>query len=97
MEGCLTKRCCMPDYEAEVEPDQPWDEDGTAGVTPKPPFSSTGTFSLPLEHRDGGPVTVLKISYPEGLIIIPNDNAPRGESASNPHAEAPRDRDLRSA
>lgn len=74
----------MPVYEAEVEPGQPWNEDGTADVTPKPPFQSTGTFSLPVEHRDGGPVTVLKLSYPEGLIIIPNDNAPSGESAVLP-------------
>ncbi|MEE9489119.1 MAG: hypothetical protein V3V91_01610 [Thermoplasmata archaeon] len=74
----------MSDYEAEVEPDQPWDEDGAADVTPKPPFQNTETFSLPLEHRDDGPVTVLKISYPEGLIIIPSDNAPSGGSAVLP-------------
>ena len=74
----------MPDYEADVAPDQPWDEDGTADVTPEPPFQNTETFSLPLEHRDGGPVTVLKMTYPEGLIIIPNDSAPSGESAVLP-------------
>lgn len=74
----------MADYRAEVEPDQPWDEDGTADVTPKPPFQSTGTFSLPLEHRDDGPVTVLRSSYPEGLVIIPNVAAPSGGSAVLP-------------
>ncbi len=74
----------MPDLEAEVEPDQPWEEDGTAKVTPKPPALSAGTFSLPLEHRDGGPVTVLRSSHPEGLVIIPNDIAPSGGSAVLP-------------
>ena len=74
----------MPDYEAEVEPNQPWDEDGTADVTPKPPFQIMGTFSLPLEYRDGGPVTVLRSSYPEGLVIIPNDAAPGVGSAVLP-------------
>jgi hypothetical protein len=74
----------MPANQADVAPDQPWDEDGTANVTPEPPFESLETFSLPLEHRDDGPVTVLKISYPEGLVIIPNDNAPSGESAILP-------------
>jgi hypothetical protein len=75
---------CMPGYEADVEPDQPWDEDGTADVTPKPPFPSTETLSLPLEHRDGGPVTVLRTSYPDGLVIIPNDSLPSGPSAVLP-------------
>jgi hypothetical protein len=74
----------MVDYRAEVEPDQPWDEDGTANVTPKPPFQITETFSLPLEHRDDGPVTVLRSSYPEGLVIIPNDAAPVVGSAVLP-------------
>lgn len=74
----------MPAYQAKVEPSQPWNEDGTADVTPEPPFPSTGTFGLPLEHRDDGPVTVLKSSYPEGLVIIPSDNAPSGASAVLP-------------
>lgn len=74
----------MPAYQARVEPSQPWDEDGTAAVTPEPPFQIMRTFSLPLEHRDDGPVTVLRSSYPEGLVIIPNDAAPVVGSAVLP-------------
>jgi hypothetical protein len=74
----------MPAYQADVAPNQSWDEDGTADVTPEPPFESPETFSLPLEHRDSGPVTVLRSSYPEGLVIIPNDAAPAGGRAVLP-------------
>lgn len=74
----------MSDYEADVKPHQSWDQDGTADVTPKPPFSDTSTFQLPLEHREGGPVTVERSSYPEGLVIIPNDASLSGESAVLP-------------
>ncbi|MCK5291639.1 MAG: hypothetical protein KAR39_06455 [Thermoplasmata archaeon] len=66
----------MTEYEAEVKADQPWDEDGTADVTPKPPYPNTSTFSLPLEHRVSSPVTVLKSEYPNGLVIIPTDTYP---------------------
>jgi len=62
----------MFEYQAEVRPHQPWDQNGTADVTPKPPFPDTGTFQLPLEHRAGGPVTVRRSDYPEGLVIIPD-------------------------
>jgi hypothetical protein len=64
----------MVDYEAEVDPDQPWSEDGTADVTPQEPYPTTTTVSLPLEHREGGPVTVLRSEYPQGLVIIPYDS-----------------------
>jgi hypothetical protein len=74
----------MADNQAEVKPDQSWSEDGMADVTPKPPFESTETFRLPLEHRDSGPVTVLRSSYPEGLVIIPSDAAPASGSAVLP-------------
>ncbi len=74
----------MADYEAEVLPDQDWEEEGTANVTPKPPFPSTNTVELPLEHREGGPVTVLRSEYPLGLVIIPNDNHPEGSPADLP-------------
>lgn len=74
----------MTDYEAEVDPAQPWGEDGTANVTPKPPYPNTAPFSLPLEHRESSPVTVLKSEYPNGLVIIPYDTPPDGETAVLP-------------
>ena len=66
----------MADFEAEVDPDQPWSEDGTADVTPQDPYPITDTVSLPLEHREGGPVTVLRSMYPQGLVIIPYASPP---------------------
>ena len=74
----------MAEYEALVDPDQDWEEDGTADVTPEPPYPDTSTVSLPLEHRDEGPVTVLRSEYPSGLVIIPNDTPPEDGSAVLP-------------
>lgn len=74
----------MPEYQAEVKPHQPWNQDGTADVTPKPPFSDPSTFQLPLEHREGRPVTVTRSEYPEGLVIIPTGAVPSGDSAVLP-------------
>ncbi|MHA1949133.1 MAG: hypothetical protein ACW99G_04765 [Candidatus Thorarchaeota archaeon] len=74
----------MADYEADVIPDQDWEEDGTATVTPKAPFPNTNPVELPLEHRDGGPVTVLRSAYPSGMVIIPNDTPPEGPMATLP-------------
>lgn len=74
----------MPNYEAEVTPDQPWTEDGTAEVAPRPPYQRAETFNLPLEHRDGGPVTVERSTYPDGLVVIPNDVVLSGGSAVMP-------------
>lgn len=74
----------MPEYEADVKPHQPWNQDGTADVTPKPPFLDTSTLQLPLEHRECGPATVERSSYPEGLIMIPDDASLSGESAVLP-------------
>ncbi|MCK4444776.1 MAG: hypothetical protein KAW09_09545 [Thermoplasmata archaeon] len=74
----------MTEYEAEVEAGQPWVEDGTADVTPKPPYPNTSTFSLPLEHRESSPVTVLRSEYPNGLVIIPTDTPPEGNPATLP-------------
>lgn len=74
----------MTEYEAEVVPDQPWTENGTASVTPQPPYVDTFAPSLPLEHREGGPVTVLRSEYPSGLVIIPTASPPQGESAILP-------------
>ena len=74
----------MYEHEAEVKPHRSWGQDGTADVTPKPPFLDTSTIQLPLEHREGGPVTVERSTCPEGLVIIPNDASLRGESAALP-------------
>ncbi|UCD92859.1 MAG: hypothetical protein JSV43_02765 [Methanobacteriota archaeon] len=74
----------MTEYEAEVAPDQPWPEDGTANVTPQQPYPSTSTVGLPLEHRDEGPITILKSEYPSGLVIIPNDTPPDQDPAILP-------------
>jgi hypothetical protein len=74
----------MTEYEAEVETNQPWDEEGTADVTPKPPYPNTSTFSLPLEHRESSPVTVLKSEYPSGLVVIPLDTHPNDNPATLP-------------
>lgn len=65
-------------------PDQPWDEDGTADVTPKPPFPTTETKKLPLENRPGGGFTVKRSEYPDGLVIIPTDNPPETQPATLP-------------
>lgn len=74
----------MTEYEAEVVANQPWNEEGTADVTPRPPYPNTSTFSLPLEHRESSPVTVLKSEYPNGLVIIPTDTPPSGDPAILP-------------
>jgi hypothetical protein len=74
----------MTEYEAEVDPDQPWSQDGDASVTPESPFPDTSSRTLPLEHRDGGPVTVLRSEYPNGLVIIPNDSYPSTSPAILP-------------
>ena len=74
----------MPTYEADVRPNQPWNVDGTAEVTPRPLFPDLSTFRLPLEHRPGGPVTVLRTQYPAGLVIIPTGSPPSGPSAVLP-------------
>ena len=71
-------------YEASVTPHQPWNQNGTADVTPKPPFPDTSTIGLPLEHREGGPVTVRRTDYPGGLVVIPNDSGLSGPSAVLP-------------
>ena len=74
----------MADYEADVTPNQPWDEDGTADVTPKPPCPITETRKLPLENRDPADMTIYKSDYPEGQVIIPTDNRPVGLTAVLP-------------
>lgn len=85
LEGfALDRGVRMTEYEAEVVPNQPWNEDGSANVTPKPPYPDTTTVGLPLEHREGSPLTVLRSEYPSGLVIIPYDTPPQGNSANLP-------------
>lgn len=74
----------MPTYQADVKPNQPWDADGTAEVTPRPPFPDLSPFLLPLEHRTGGPVEVRRNRYPAGLVIIPSSSVPSGPSVVLP-------------
>ncbi|MFQ6128698.1 MAG: hypothetical protein ACE5QW_07345 [Thermoplasmata archaeon] len=74
----------MTEYRAEVKPDQDWKMDGTADVTPLPPFPDPTPVKLPLEHREGGPVTIKREEYPEGLVIIPTDTELTGEMAVLP-------------
>jgi hypothetical protein len=76
----------MFQYQADVRPNQPWTQDGTARVTPKPPFPDTTTIVLPLEHRAGGPITIQRSEYPGGLVIIPDDTGLSGQSAVLPMA-----------
>lgn len=82
----------MTEYEAEVVPDQDWTEDGTANVTPLSPYPNNTTVNLPLEHREGGPVTVLRSEYPSGLVIIPVDKVPENELAVLPMEPSSEDR-----
>jgi hypothetical protein len=65
----------MPQSEARVDPNQPWGEDGTADVTPMPPMEAP-MRNLRLENHGGGPLTVQRSNYPEGLVVITSDNPP---------------------
>lgn len=74
----------MPEYEAEVVPDQPWNEDGTAEVTPKQPSPLDVTKQLPLKNHPGGPMTVQRSTYPDGLVVIPTGSPPESTPATLP-------------
>lgn len=65
----------MPQSEARVDPNQPWNEDGTADVTPMPPMEAT-MRNLPLEFHEGGPLTVRRSDHPDGLVVIPTGSPP---------------------
>jgi hypothetical protein len=65
----------MPQSEAEVNPDQPWNENGTADVTPDPP-TNPSMKNLPLENHEGGPLTVRRSNFPDGLVVIPTRSPP---------------------
>lgn len=71
----------MSEYQAEVVPHQPWNENGTANVTPTPPYPHAQVRTLPLENHPRGDITVLRSEYPDGLVIIPADNPPDGTPA----------------
>jgi hypothetical protein len=75
----------MTDYRARVTPDQAWTENGTANVTPEPPFDDRSTRNLPLEHRAvEGDIVIRRSDYPRGLVIIPQGSGASGESAVFP-------------
>lgn len=73
----------MPEHKAEVDPDQSWIENGTANVTPKPPMEAS-VRNLPLENHRGGPLTVSRGTYPDGLVIIPAESPPETQPATLP-------------
>ena len=75
----------MTDYKARVTPDQAWSENGTAGVTPEPPFDDRSTRNLPLEHRViEGDLVIRRSAYPLGLVIIPQGSGVSGGYAVFP-------------
>lgn len=76
----------MPDYKAIVVPtNQLWPLDGTARVTPEPPFPDTSTRVLPLEHRIvAGDFTIRRMDYPLGVVILPVGSPVSGDSAEFP-------------
>ena len=80
----------MADLGAKVVPDQAWSLDGTADVTPEPPFSDRITRKLPLEHRvvDSG-FAIRRSDYPLGVVIIPQGSRVSGEPATFPMFASP--------
>lgn len=74
----------MGDYKAEVVPNQPWDENGTADVTPRPPCPISRTHKLPLEHRPKGQHTISRNNYPGGLVVLREDTLLQRPSAILP-------------
>ena len=75
----------MDGLRANIVPDQPWPSDGTAEVTPLPPFGDVLSRSLPLEHRIvGGDVVIRRSDYPLGVVIIPQGSGVSGPSATLP-------------
>jgi hypothetical protein len=74
----------LTECESDVTPDQPWSENGTADVVLKPSCNLEASKKLPLEHRPRGDLTILRANYPNGVVIIPNESSPQGESAVLP-------------
>jgi hypothetical protein len=74
----------MTEYDASVMPNQDWNEDGTADVTPQPPFPTIQTKNLSLENHPEGPLTVSRNNYPNGLVIIPGTSPPASQPAILP-------------
>ncbi len=62
--------------DASVLPAQPWAEDGTALVTPIPPFPEMVPRNMPLDNRPPGNQTVSRSAYPLGLVIVPTGHEP---------------------
>lgn len=74
----------VPEYKAKVEPELPWDQDGTADVTPQSPCPVYEAKNLPLEHRRRGGFTISRNDYPDGLVVLRFGYEPVSESAILP-------------
>ena len=75
----------MTDFTAEVIPNQAWSLDGTAQVTPEPPFPDRSTRILPLEHRlVEGDIVISRADHPLGVVIIPQGSGVSGQRAVFP-------------
>jgi hypothetical protein len=72
----------MTDYQASVNPHQPWTEDGSAEVRPLDPYPSPETRILPLENRPVQTHTLSRSDYPKGLVVIKEGNPPAGATAT---------------
>ena len=75
----------MPkDGDASVVPNQPWTQDGTAGVSPLPPFPDLVPRTLPLDNRPAGNHTIRRANYPEGIVIVQTGHEPTSQTATLP-------------
>jgi len=71
------KGIIMIESEADVMPEQPWSEDGTADVVLKPSSNLSGIRNLPLKHFAlGHIITIKKEDYPLGLVVVPTKGYP---------------------
>jgi hypothetical protein len=67
----------MIECEAEVAPNQPWSQEGTADITLKRSCGLTGTRNIPLKHFEPGQeVQIDDEEYPLGLVVVPTEGYP---------------------
>lgn len=75
--GPLMSSATTIECEAEVTPDQPWSEDGTATVTLKSSCNVEDTRTLPLKHfPPRQEITIEREDYPLGLVVVPTEGYP---------------------
>jgi len=82
--GPLMSSATVTQCEAEVTPDQPWSEDGTATVTLKPSCNIEDTQTLPLKHSSKKRITIERDDYPLGLVVLPTEGYPTESPATLP-------------